>query len=35
MLGGLSTLLGDLGLGSLGSLGTELTTLLDGLLGSL
>ncbi|MGA9491612.1 MAG: hypothetical protein WBV80_15365 [Mycobacterium sp.] len=34
-LGGLSTLLGDLGLGSLGSLGTELTTLLDGLLGSL
>ena len=33
--GGLSTLLGDLGLGSLGSLGTELTTLLDGLLGSL
>lgn len=38
-LGGLSTLLGDVGLGSLGDglggLGTDLTTLLDGLLGSL
>ncbi len=34
-VGGLSTLLGDLGLGSLGGLGTDLTTLLDGLLGSL
>jgi hypothetical protein len=38
-LGSLSGLLGDLGLGSLGdgvgSLGTDLTTLLDGLLGSL
>jgi hypothetical protein len=34
-LGGLSTLLGDLGLGSLGGLGTDLTTILDGLLGSL
>lgn len=34
-VGGLSTLLGDLGLGSMGGLGTDLTTLLDGLLGSL
>lgn len=34
-VGGLSTLLGDLGLGSLGGLGTDLTTVLDGLLGSL
>ncbi len=34
-LGGLSTLLGDLGLGSLGGLGTDLTTILDGLLGTL
>ena len=31
----LSGLLGDLGLGNLGSLGTELTSILDGLLGSL
>jgi hypothetical protein len=34
-LGGLGTLLGDLGLGGLGGLGTDLTALLDGLLGSL